>query len=195
MPTLLLLGALLLFGAYEMWDSREVKHPPGVLAPADPVQEALDVPPLLSKPGYKIVPLAAFDIEARVLHTERYRFDRASELSPVDLALGWGPMSDGSILEHFEIDQYYRRFSWEVKTLPLPRRVVESHAANMHLIPGTAQIEKSLKSVRVGHIVHIEGYLVEVRAEDGWHWKSSLNRTDTGDGACEVIWVESLLVQ
>ena len=31
---------------------------------------------------------------ARVLGTERYRFDRASELSLVDLALGWGPMSD-----------------------------------------------------------------------------------------------------
>jgi hypothetical protein len=42
----------------------------------------------------------------------------------------------------------------------------------------------------VGQIVHLEGDLVRADGKDGWHWVSSLSRTDTGDGSCEVVWVE-----
>jgi len=39
------------------------------------------------------------------------------------------------------------------------------------------------------------GYLISIRGEDGWHWRSSLSRTDSGDGACEVVWVDSLAIR
>jgi hypothetical protein len=32
--------------------------------------------------------------------------------------------------------------------------------------------------------------LVEADGRDGWKWRSSLTRDDTGDGACELMWVE-----
>jgi hypothetical protein len=64
----------------------------------------------------------------------------------------------------------------------------------MHLIPADNEIAKIIKKVRAGHVVEIEGYLVKVQARDGWRWKSSLTRKDTGHGACEVIWVEDISV-
>ena len=64
----------------------------------------------------------------------------------------------------------------------------------MHMIPANPVVEKRLKSVRPGNIVRVRGCLVEVSAKDGWRWRSSLTRTDTGPGACELIWVESLEV-
>ena len=42
--------------------------------------------------------------------------------------------------------------------------------------------------------VRIDGWLVEAKAGDGWHWRSSLTRKDTGAGACEVIFVRELQV-
>jgi hypothetical protein len=39
------------------------------------------------------------------------------------------------------------------------------------------------------------GYLVEVRGRDGFRWRSSLTREDTGNGACELVWVEKLDVR
>jgi hypothetical protein len=33
---------------------------------------------------------------------------------------------------------------------------------------------------------------VDVSAPDGWQWRSSRTRTDSGAGACEVIWVEDV---
>ena len=35
---------------------------------------------------------------------------------------------------------------------------------------------------------------VQVEGDDGFRWVSSRTRDDTGDGACEVIWVEQLQI-
>jgi hypothetical protein len=64
----------------------------------------------------------------------------------------------------------------------------------MHMIPANRTIAKRLKSVREGNIVEARGYLVNVEADDGWHWRSSLTRQDTGDGACELIWLQNLII-
>ena len=37
--------------------------------------------------------------------------------------------------------------------------------------------------------------LIEVRGADGWRWRSSLTREDTGAGACELVWVERIAVR
>jgi len=62
----------------------------------------------------------------------------------------------------------------------------------MHMVPANERVARQLKSVRRGHVVRLAGYLIEARGTDGWRWKSSLSRADTGRGACELIWVERL---
>ena len=76
----------------------------------------------------------------------------------------------------------------------MPRREIETQSANMHMIPANEQIEKVLKSIVPGQIVKLSGDLVQVDASDGWHWKSSLTREDTGAGACEIIYVKAISV-
>ena len=56
-------------------------------------------------------------------------------------------------------------------------------------------VEHELKNIRQGDIVTLKGYLVRVEAKDGWRWKSSLTREDTGGGACELIFVEDLEIE
>ncbi|HEX9081415.1 MAG TPA: hypothetical protein VF768_03995 [Holophagaceae bacterium] len=172
------------------WNGRPVSQPPGVLAPADPMQ----APPDRSEPwrfrDHTLTPLARFEIRARVLGAERYRFDRAAQLSPVDLALGWGPMSDTRVLDALTIRQGERWYFWHAAQLPVPPAEIASHSANMHMIPATEWVAHRLNRARPGQIVHLEGQLVRADGPDNWHWVSSLSRTDTGDGSCEVVWVE-----
>ena len=184
------IGALL-FGVY-FWIGREIARPGGVLVPEEPVQRQVYTSRLREKNGFQIALLASFDIRARVIAVERYRFDRGAALSPVDLALGWGPMSNSDILKQISFSQGGRFFSWWAQNYPVPRNVIESHSANMHMIPADDDIERRLKSTRAGNLVHIKGYLVEATSKDGFRWKSSLSRSDTGAGACELIWVDSL---
>jgi hypothetical protein len=179
-------------GAYHAWSDRTITRPAGVLAEGEPQQDAVADLPEIRKHDFLLKPLASFEIQARVILATRYFFGRAADLAPVDLALGWGPMSDQSNLEYFKFSQGDRFYSWRAQSFPVPREVVESHTANMHMIPGNTEIKRLLKALRPGHIIHLRGYLVEARASDGWRWRSSLSRTDTGHGACELLLVESL---
>jgi hypothetical protein len=188
----ILVVALLAFGLWKLWSEREIAHPPGALVQAEPDQAALDNARPLARNGYRIQPLERFALDARVLGAERYRFGREAELSPVDLALGWGPMSDTAVLEKISISQGNRFYYWRVDEFPIPRREIELNSANMHMIPANDDVARRLASVRTGSVVRLEGYLVEASAEDGWRWRSSLTREDTGNGACELVWVERL---
>jgi len=184
-----LLAAALAFGT---WQGRALAQPAGVLVPEVPVQTDPEAPGSWAHRGHRITPLAGFRLRARVLGAERYRHDRPAELSPVDLALGWGPMSDSRVLEAITVRQQDRWYFWSAKRLPLPEGDIVRHSANMHMIPANREVEKRLLAARPGQLVTLCGQLVRADGQDGWHWVSSLTRTDTGDGSCEVVWVESV---
>jgi len=48
--------------------------------------------------------------------------------------------------------------------------------------------------VRVGDVVTLEGDLIEADKPGGWKWRSSLTRDDTGNGACELVYVKELTI-
>ncbi len=173
------------------WQGRPLAQPPGILTPLDPLQTEPEAPVSWTYRDHRITPLARFELRARVLGTERYHFDRASQLSPVDFALGWGPMSDSRILKAFTIQQRDRWYFWSSGNMPISAAEVISHSANMHMIPSNASVARRLLSVKSGQILELRGQLIQADGKDGWHWVSSLSRTDTGDGSCEVVWVES----
>jgi len=190
---LILLVSILGYGTYQHFSHRPVIHGNGIIASQQPIQQSIGQSNFELN-GYTITPLQSFEIEARVLSTEHYSIDREADLSPVDLALGWGRMSDEAILKNIQVSQMSRFYYWHVDKFPIPRDEIEKHSANMHMIPADSQIEKQLKSVRVGQVVSIKGELVEANATDGWHWKSSLTRDDTGRGACELVYVKEILI-
>lgn len=183
-------AAAIVLLAYLFWPESTVNYPPGITAEAAPLQEELTEPKSWKKDEYDITALARFRIRARVLHREKYGSGRESDLSPLDLALGWGRMSDQAVIDKIDFSQYSRWYFWKAKSLPLPPREIETESANMHIIPGNEEAEAAISDIRRGDLVELAGYLVAVRAPDGWHWKSSLSRNDTGNGACELVWVE-----
>jgi hypothetical protein len=156
------------------------------------VRATVDAEGTLAYPHYAITPLESFAIDARVLSRHDYRLDREADLSPTDLALGWGPMADENVLGDLQITQGDRWYHWHASKLPIPRREIETHSANMHMIASDPSIAAALERVQPSDRIHLEGRLVEVRGDDGWHWRSSLSREDTGAGACEVVWVTRL---
>jgi hypothetical protein len=171
----------------------EIPRPPGVLAPDDPVQENVTDGPHFQLGEYDVHALARFELDARVLSAEHYRSDREADLAPVDLALGWGPMSSNEVLGALSISQGARFFQYSyssAKDLPVSPAELGRHASNMHMIPLDSTTRETLLAAKRGNLVHLTGWLVEARAKDGWHWKSSLSRGDTGGGACEVVAVE-----
>ena len=116
-----LLVALLAVCAVGWWYSPVSPRVPAIAAPAPGAAVDCPLPPGV-RPGEaplqtrvpaalggfrlqpaQLSPLAGFSIEARVLSREDYRAGREAELSPTDLALGWGRMRDDAVLARLDI--------------------------------------------------------------------------------------------
>lgn len=135
-------------------------------------------------------PLAGFSVAARVLAREDYDDDREARYAPLDLALAWGRMRDDQVLSQLDISQSGRfyRYRWRGEP-PLPPDELVRSSANMHLIPADDTVRAALEGIDADDRVRIDGWLVQVRAQDGWQWRSSLTREDSGAGACELVYV------
>lgn len=184
--------ALIGYGAWSHWHHRPVVSGPGVLAPEAPRQVDIDDGATLQQGDTTLTTRARFELTARVLSRADYTWGDDAKLIPVDLALGWGRMSDSDVLAHIAITQSGRFYHWHVEQFPIPRREIETSSANMHLIPADDDVRRELQHVRQGEVVHLAGFLVDASRPGGWHWKTSMTRDDTGGGACELIYVESL---
>lgn len=167
-----------------------VSRAPGVLVPEEPVQTAASKRIVGEHDDVQLTRLADYRIRARVLGTQRYRFDRLAAVSPLDLALGWGAMSDTRVLEDVRMTQGYRhtyvQFEREMASGTRHR------LANTHVIPADDDVLDALYDLKRGDIVTLTGELVEVTAPD-FVAQSSLRRDDTGDGACEILLVRSVV--
>ncbi|MEJ2104816.1 MAG: hypothetical protein P8X47_09600 [Ignavibacteriaceae bacterium] len=153
---------------YFFYPEKVITYPPGITVPEQPKQNNLINPKSWNVGEFTIQALAEYNIKARVLSRNNFSLGEESNLSPFDLALGWGPMSDQSVIDKIDISQSNRWY------------------------PKNEQIEEKFDNVYTGSLIEMKGYLVKVTKEDGWHWISSLKRDDTGGGSCELFWVEEL---
>lgn len=190
----LLFLALVGYGAYQHFSKSTSSFTPGETPPNAALQTQAHVGDIQFN-GFTLTPLTDYSVEARVLSREDYTFGTEAELSPTDLALGWGPMSSEAVLSKIKISQINRFYYWQVDEFPIPRREIEIHSANTHIIPANDMIKRQLEAVRKGQIVKLKGQLVEAKRADGWYWRSSLTREDTGNGACEVMYVTELYIK
>lgn len=151
--------------------------------------------PAIRLKEWTLTPLATYSIHARVLSKRKYSSDATSEISPLDLLVGWGPMSDSAVIETMDFRQSQRFGYWQPDAAsPLSPDEITLHAANMHLIPANDSVRDRLNSLRVGSLVQLRGKLIEANrsGDSGNPWISSLTRTDSGNHACEILYVESV---
>lgn len=185
----LLLALLCVWGAWQSWKYREQDQPPGVRVPDAPQQTELpEGTPLIRHGEYTLVPRAEYDLRARLLSRRRYFMGRGTHLTALDFAVGWGPMSDSTLLDTLDWSQSGRFFhvSWPDAS---QAGLVMRHAANVHLIAADAQVERRLDAMRRGQLIRLRGLLVDASSPSLGRWPTSLTRDDEGPGACELLWV------
>ena len=165
---------------------------------AAPLQDALDVRDaqaavLLDHDGAHFTQRAHYRIAARVLSTERYYRGWQSDLSPLDLALGWGDMSDPGVDRWISWQQGGRWYYWQWSAdSPYDNQAIRGETANVHIVPGTSNLRRALLALDRGDVIALTGWLVDIDGPSGARWASSLSRSDVGDGSCELLYVTEL---
>jgi hypothetical protein len=195
MKKLLIASAFLIIAlVYFFYPETVISYPTGVMAAEPPQQTNLTSELKWTSEEYTLEALAEYKIKARVLSRNNFSFGKESDLSPFDLALGWGPMSDQSIIDKIDVSQRNRWYHWQADVFPIPKKDISLNSANVHIIPKDDVIEDKFDKVYRGSLIEMKGYLVKVTTSEGWRWISSLRRDDTGGGSCELYWVEDVTV-
>ncbi len=201
--TVLQVGAVMLVAFFAIEALRSHHSPAPGSGPAPSTQAALQVPEqgptdmaAFAFKGFQIQPLARFAIDAKVLSREDYYLGKDAKLAPLDLALGWKRMADPAVYGQLDISQGRRWYFYRWRDAPpIPVQEIVASSANMHLIPATAAVEKTLSKAKKGDFVRLTGQLVKATDASGWRWTSSLTRTDSGADSCELVFVETARVE
>jgi len=168
---------------------------------SDPEQVDLDghALPAITRGNYtfNLALKAQYRIAGVLVGAKRYHGGGADYLSPYDYAIVWGRAP--AMIEHVKFKQMVRFSLYNFKSgAPIDHDYLSTHHSNNHLIPANKNIRRALKRARKGDEVILEGYLTWVtirHKKKGMNvWRSSLKRTDKGNGACEIIYLTSLRI-
>jgi hypothetical protein len=172
---------------------RPVPQPPGILAPDAPqIEPVAGKPEVFERNGHVLTALARFSGQARVLSVDRYG-DRASKVAPLDVALGWGPMSDSATLKVVDVAQTERGVVFQSFDPKLPDEQVRDYVLNLHVVAADPELEKRLSELRRGNVVRMEGWLVEAVAGEGWRWRGKA-REAAPKMPGTLLWLQKLEV-
>ena len=164
----------------------------------EPIQEPYDgsVKLIIDNYDISIDLIYKYEISGKAVATYHYLPTKTSnKLSPVDVGIAWGYLLNE---ENFDSIKWVETGNRYLTAIPKNQNWyneiggIDGLFSNNHLIPSNKKIKRQLKKIRPGDIVQIKGYLVNVywRQDNGdYYWESSTSRYDTGNGACELIYV------
>lgn len=144
-----------------------------------------------SKGDVQLTLLAQYSIEGVVKSKELYLLDYPSQISKFDFALAWGDLNKENVDENINYSQSGRWYCYRyTDDNPVSQDYIAKHSANVHLIHRDGEILRKIALAPGGSHVRIKGFLVNVDFGEG-SWETSLSRSDTGNGACEIMYVTS----
>ena len=161
----------------------------------DPLQTPTTRPPFEAQVGdqtHRVVPQFDYQISGLVVSSgfsENMAKRRNDDLNLMDVGLLWGSNLNPEIYQNITFRNNGVWLHADAKDRKVWNRLDQNRLSNSHLICTDPALSKRLKALHPGAIISIEGCLADY---SGRH--SSTVRTDRGDGACEVIWVDQLTI-
>lgn len=142
---------------------------------------------------FRMVPLAEYEISGVVVGTETYSSDWDGQIAPIDLAVVWGKLTEPESNKYIAYSQSGRWYHYRWKEgSPVENSYILSHSSNSHIIPANENIRRAVKALRRKDRVLLKGFLVNLKGAPNGQtvtWNTSLSRTDTGNGSCELFYV------
>jgi hypothetical protein len=183
----------------------------------DPEQKILNQPieEIIRPAGYdvKIQKIAGYKVSGRAVAEYNYRGFTAwigtliggnsgyNDIAVKDVAITFGDLAR---IENHKRMEYVMGGFRHILFRPKDTSIINDMGSlenvyrcvtNNHLVPANKDVEKLIKKIKVDDYVQISGYLINAYWQKGnyiYTLESSTSREDTGNGACEIILVESV---
>ncbi len=150
---------------------------------------------------YTVSPLYTYEITGLVVsqHQTDSLFDYYHDLwgdtfNVKDVCIVWGENALSGIYKNLE----FKNGSWTCYVRTDSRETWSQfnmdEFSNNHLLTASPKIKSMLDTIRPGDQVRIKGHLVSYSHASGFERGTSITRTDTGNGACETIYISEVQI-
>ncbi|MDH3901446.1 MAG: hypothetical protein OEU51_10415 [Gammaproteobacteria bacterium] len=170
---------------------------PALLKP--PVQSAVSTQAFTvanNGTDYRIEPRYQYDLHGLVVsyahHNGNYSLHRLwnDHINVADVCVVWSGNTNGADLNDFKFWNGKFTCNFQTGDAGAWERFREDQISNNHLLTDNSRIRKHIKQVRIGDQIRIRGWLVNYSNDDGFSRGTSTTRDDTGNGACETIYLK-----
>lgn len=145
---------------------------------------------------YHVAPEYEYDIVGMIVsyrhHDDNSRMHRLANdhLNMLDVCVVWGDNTKGAQLQ--KLDFWNGIFTCNVQTRDQAAwdSFDMNQLSNNHLISDDDDVRDRVRDIRIGDQIRVQGYLASYASPNSGPRGTSTTRTDTGDGACETIYVQ-----
>ena len=203
--TLIKSSAVALIGALAVWfvsfslASRLPAPSQNSLLHDDPAQTETSVAPFdvsVHNHKYSLTPRFEYHLRGRVVAlsdamgwTDISHRDWGDYLNTHDLCVAWGVNAEDVDLREFSITHGDWTCYFFTKSREEYSKFRLDQFSNNHILPATTAVAALVRDARIGDEISVEGQLVNYSIDGRGSRNTSTIRTDTGNGACEIIYV------
>jgi len=145
---------------------------------------------------YRVTPEFEYDIVGMIVsyrhHDNNSRMHRLANdhLNMLDVCVVWGDNTTAAELDKIDFWNGIFTCNFETRDQAAWDSFEVNQISNNHLISDDDSIRDRVRDIRIGDQIRVRGYLASYGSPGVIPRGTSTSRTDSGDGACETIYVE-----
>ncbi|MDX1516583.1 MAG: hypothetical protein R3288_07075 [Woeseiaceae bacterium] len=149
---------------------------------------------------YRVEPQFDYELSGVVVsyrhHEGNSRMHRRANdhLNMLDVCVVWGDNAGNPALQKFDFWNGIFTCRFQTRDGDAWKAFKPAQLSNNHLISDDDYIRDRVRDIKVGDQVFVRGYLASYSNPQGGRRGTSTTRLDTGDGACETIYVEEFRI-
>lgn len=147
--------------------------------------------------AYVVEPEYDYDISGLIVsfrhHDGNSRMHRraSDQLNMLDVCVVWGDSADNPYLNRIDFWSGIFTCNFQTRDREAWKAFNVNQISNNHLISDDPDIRTAVQSIRIGDQIRVRGSLASYVSPGGGRRGTSTTRTDTGNGACETIYVDA----
>ena len=146
--------------------------------------------------SYHVAPEFEYDIVGMIVsyrhHDNNSRMHRLSNdhLNMLDVCVVWGENTQTAQLDKLDFWNGIFTCNFQTRDQAAWESFDVNKISNNHLISDDDYVRDQVRDIKIGDQIRVQGYLASYASPNAGPRGTSTTRTDTGDGACETIFVE-----
>ena len=145
---------------------------------------------------YKVEPEYAYDITGMVVSFRHHKHESSrmhrlsnDHLNMLDVCVIWGDNPGNERLDKISFWNGIFTCNFKTRDQQAWDAFDVTQISNNHLLSDDEFVRRQVKKIRIGDQIRVRGFLAGYTSGGGGRRGTSTTRTDTGDGACETIYV------